>query len=450
MWPISPGVITPWRPLSFAIVGIAACSVSPEPLNFASATAASADEGASLSGSDENSGPGDSATAEGPVESTSIADASDDGPSATNCGNGVIDAGEDCDGTALGSAACADFGFEAGTLSCSAACAFATSGCFTCGDGMASGPEACDDADFAGASCMSEGFDGGSVACNPDCTLDVSACTRCGDGVIDRGEACDSSTPATSCIDEGFEGGEIACAADCSLDTTGCYACGDGVVGGPEACDCGGDGCTAPELGGNECTDLPSAAGPPFSGGELGCSAGCTFDTSACTVCGDGVANGNESCDGDDLGSDECVDLGWLGGGTLSCAAGCSYDDSQCIGPLCGSADAGVGPCPAECSWCDDGFCVFDCPGDIVDGGPCNGLDLVCPAGWPCRLSCGEAGCNDTSFTCSDGVCEVTCTGINACIGTTVDCGIQSCAATCDIFSDPQLACNDACECSPC
>jgi hypothetical protein len=269
--------------------------------------------------------------------------------------------------------------------------------------------------------------------------------------MVGGAEACDGDDLAgATCESEGFDGGEIACAADCTLDTSECFACGDGVVGGAEECDCGGNACTAAELGGNECTDLQNNSGEEFTGGDLGCTAACLFDTSACTGCGDGVANGNEDCDGVDLGAGECLDLGWLGGGSLSCNADCSYDDAACIGPLCGSPDAGVGECPPECSYCEDGFCVFDCPGNIIDGGPCNDLDLVCPAGWPCRLLCGDAGCVDTSFTCSDGVCEVDCDGIDACDNTDVACGIQSCTATCDIFTEPDLDCGESCSCTEC
>ena len=49
----------------------------------------------------------------------------------SRCGNGVIDSGEQCDGTNLGSASCASIGggFSGGTLRCSASCAYDTSMC---------------------------------------------------------------------------------------------------------------------------------------------------------------------------------------------------------------------------------------------------------------------------------------------------------------------------------
>lgn len=45
------------------------------------------------------------------------------------CGNGVIDGGEQCDGSNLNGATCATQGFSSGTLSCSSSCTFDTSSC---------------------------------------------------------------------------------------------------------------------------------------------------------------------------------------------------------------------------------------------------------------------------------------------------------------------------------
>ncbi len=46
------------------------------------------------------------------------------------CGDGVVDAGEQCDGPDLDGASCLTLGFTAGTTDCSVGCAYDTSGCF--------------------------------------------------------------------------------------------------------------------------------------------------------------------------------------------------------------------------------------------------------------------------------------------------------------------------------
>jgi hypothetical protein len=50
-------------------------------------------------------------------------------PAAASCGDAVIDEGEQCDDTALGSATCAAFGFSRGRLRCDRSCHYDTSGC---------------------------------------------------------------------------------------------------------------------------------------------------------------------------------------------------------------------------------------------------------------------------------------------------------------------------------
>src|SRR5215470_12761406 len=71
--------------------------------------------------------------------------------------------------------------------------------------------------------------------------------------------------------------------------------CGDGIIGGGEDCD-------GANLGGATCASLGYSGG-----GSLACTPGCAFDTTACgcalvSSCGNGVKDGNEQCDGSDLG----------------------------------------------------------------------------------------------------------------------------------------------------
>jgi hypothetical protein len=56
------------------------------------------------------------------------------------CGNGIIEAGEVCDGLNLGGETCVTQGFSGGSLACEGTClAFNTNACFTCQDGDSEG-----------------------------------------------------------------------------------------------------------------------------------------------------------------------------------------------------------------------------------------------------------------------------------------------------------------------
>jgi hypothetical protein len=65
-----------------------------------------------------------------------------------------------------------------------------------CGDGIVNGVEDCDGTNLDGATCQSEGYDGGSLSCNTDCTFNTNSCTSVTDddqdGVV-AGDDCDDS-----------------------------------------------------------------------------------------------------------------------------------------------------------------------------------------------------------------------------------------------------------------
>lgn len=248
------------------------------------------------------------------------------------CGNGRAQLPEDCDGDDL-RATCESLGFPAGgDLSCTDACTWDTSACEggTCGDGQVEGDEDCDGSNLAGETCVSQGFEGGSLACTSGCAFDDSGCidAGCGDGSIDPGEACDGAELAgATCESEGFSSGVLRCDPGCQLDTSGCLSagCGDEIVDIQS-----GEECDGSNLNGQTCVGLGLASG------DLACDS-CRFDISGCGECGNGEAEGGEECDGADLGGATCEDFEDFTGGDLTCTAGCEYDTSACTsGGSCG------------------------------------------------------------------------------------------------------------------
>jgi len=108
-----------------------------------------------------------------------------------------------------------------------------------CGNGIREPGEDCDGGDLGGRTCGSVGCDpGGSLSCNQDCTYDASqcaACPTCGDGTCDLGETC------------------IGCPADCIFESA--QACGNGLceMADGENCETCPTDCRS-NLGGNPST----------------------------------------------------------------------------------------------------------------------------------------------------------------------------------------------------
>src|SRR4030042_4371548 len=57
-------------------------------------------------------------------------------------------------------------------------------------------------------------------------------------------------------------------------------------------------------------------------------------------LCGNGVINSGEQCDGSDLGDQTCVSRGYYGG-TLSCQPNCTFNTSQCTSAPSGGGGGG-------------------------------------------------------------------------------------------------------------
>lgn len=148
-------------------------------------------------------------------------------------------------------------------------------------------------------------------------------------------------------------------------ETGGGASCGNGIIEEDELCD--GD-----NLGNEDCMSLG------FAGGELSCSDNCNFDATACTssVCGNGTAERDEDCDGTDFGRVNCVDLGF-GPGLPMCTAECTFDTSSC--PTLGEGDScgTLNPCQNDLN-CVSGTCYDGSAGDPCENdGDCESGDCV-------------------------------------------------------------------------
>jgi hypothetical protein len=396
-------------------------------------------------------------TATDPTEDTTDTTADDTtDDTGETCGNGAVDPGEDCDGSDLGRSTCESEGFDAGDLACAADCTFDTSACTNdkpvCGDDAIGGSEECDGTDLDGQDCTDHDFDGGTLGCSKRCTFDTSECTNdkpgCGNDTVEGAEECDGTDLADQdCVSLGlgFDGGTLGCSKACEFDTSACTSEGPACVEPQDFCadpaddcvcngcvddgSCGSDDCVCDDCylqgfcGGDVCLD--DGACDPYLEGCL--CADCAEHPECLDnpTCGDGVIAPPETCEGDDLGGQDCLSLGFTGG-TLVCDGACNLDDTGCTidgwtcplqyynaGPMdgcdCGCgimdpdcADASV----ASCQWCNDtGSCdttASGCPGiiDPDDNSQCDPLAL-----WTCNVAFyGDGDCD-----CGCGVVDVDC-----------------------------------------
>jgi cysteine-rich repeat protein len=379
------------------------------------------------------------------------------------CGDGVVDAGEDCD----------DGAGEPGD-GCDAACAFepgwscagrgvsmvCTAGC---GDGVLANAEACDDGNTA----IGDG-------CNNNCIVEAGwrcdgagpcAAAACGDRMAVGDELCDVEHAA--CVDCRMSPG-IAC------NSEGCAeGCGNGVPGAFEQCDDGnsrrGDGC-----------DVACRIEPGWSCSEAGCV----------EACGDGRIVGQETCDFGYLAGNDatlsaaCVSCNVVAGWACD-ATGC--DEScgntlldareQCDDGALVSGDGCSPNCIVEAGWaCDGGGCAAARCGDGITvaaercddgnnqaGDGCSSQCVV-EAGWvclegQCRRSCGDGivqapeTCDDLNIEDGDGCspnCMVepgwSCDDANGCAAVACGDGFRAGDEACDDGARmPGDGCDDIC-----
>jgi fibro-slime domain-containing protein len=221
-----------------------------------------------------------------------------------NCGNGVLDPGEQCDDTNI-----------VGDDGCSALCQIEANWvCPTigeacqylgvCGNGKLTSNKTCDDNNTkSGDGCSS---DCQTVEPGWLCPVPGKKCIpECGNGKVELGKACDDGKTingdgcsSTCQIEPGW-----SCLGSPSVCTKS--VCGNGILETGEGCDCGKDPAQLP----TDCTG-PNGL---FNGDGSGCSTTCTKEpicrgtagsgtTHACAAtCGNGNLEAGEACDDGNL-----------------------------------------------------------------------------------------------------------------------------------------------------
>ena len=276
------------------------------------------------------------------------------------CGNGVIDSGEECDGSdfpgLLDSCANVEGPDALGILFCTDTCTIDTSNCqaapaapatapsSSCNNGIIDAGELCDTDDFRGLTCASlEGTEAtGSLFCTATCTIESSDCqaapepaSLCNNGVINAGEPCDTDDfrglTCTSLYGVGATG-SLVCTDSCTIESSDCEAapasaslCGNEIIDAGEPCDI------------DDFDDLTCASYKEVGAiGSLFCTATCTINSNDCvaapasaSLCGNEIIDPGEQCDTLSLGGATCEDLG-LVGGDLACNDDCTLNTGDC------------------------------------------------------------------------------------------------------------------------
>ncbi|MFC1612647.1 malectin domain-containing carbohydrate-binding protein, partial [Patescibacteria group bacterium] len=260
------------------------------------------------------------------------------------CGDKIVRTFKEMCDKGPGNDCIAEYGFTCNY--CSNACTITTKTGGFCGDEIKNGPEQCDTSDLGGKNCIDFGLfeltglhAGTSLMCTSDCSFDVSKCAGsiCGDGRIDGNEVCDSGGidgasayfDGKTCETEGFNFGNLSCENDCmEINIDNCTQCTQSYCDSQPVSSCHHVVCES-----TGCVTHTDTNGTPC--GSSG--SGYTCDNGICQAplptCGDGIKNGDEECDGSDLGNQSCSDFG-LVDGTLACNPNtCMVNTSYCFAP---------------------------------------------------------------------------------------------------------------------
>ena len=222
-----------------------------------------------------------------------------DGQVSSSCGNDIWESGEGCE-AGMTLLLCSDY-YNATEIGCRYDCQWPPhisdpEDCLSCGDGVFSPEygEVCE-GEQQETFCV-DSWNQQTVTCSNCQWPTVGYCQYCGNGICESAHE-NKITCYADCGDCGdkFCDEENEDAYSCYTD---CGFCGDTIVSGPEVCDKEGDI-------GAECI-----AEPGGYAGHLQCLDDCSDWDTECIAdgdCGDGVVNGNELCEINDIGP-QCDD----------------------------------------------------------------------------------------------------------------------------------------------
>lgn len=251
-----------------------------------------------------------------------------------------------------------------------------------CGDGVAEDNEVCDGADLAGATCEAlDGFVGGTLACAADCSgYDSSACEADPSGPVvvfnevssqevtdgefaGAGDAVEFYNAGGAAAD--LSGWVVSDDAEFPADKTFTFPSGTTLAPGgflvivkleeetgegdyPFGISSSDEETLTLADGAGSTVDEITFLGPdaatswcrlPDGTGEFGyCAqtfggANSSGEPQPDPECGNGVVEGDEECDGEELDGEACEDVGVFDGGDLACARDCTFDTSACMEP---------------------------------------------------------------------------------------------------------------------
>jgi cysteine-rich repeat protein len=398
----------------------------------------------------------------------------------TRCGNGTVDADEQCDDGDTTNGDCCSSACRLDPAG--AACTSDGNGCTddVCnGQGVCQHPDntaPCDDGLFCTADDTCQ-----AGACQPGAPRDCSAAAEpCVDGVCDEqndrcgtpkadGTACNDGNPCThsdGCQAGVCAGATIACAAQDQCHEAGVCDPATGLCSNPTKSD--GSPCND----GNLCTPSDACvAGTCTAGAPLTCGAqdqchAAGVCNPATGLCSNPAKPDGSACNDGSLctRSDTCLAGACMGGAAVTCGA---QDQCHAAGVCNPATGLCSNPAKPDGTRCDDGNACTR--GDACAAGACRGADaVVCRAQDPCH----DAGiCDPATGLCSnpakpDGTaCDdgEVCTVADACSGGTCTAGPRTdrdADGSCDVrdvcpdvYDPSQLDRNgdgvgDACECT--